>query len=463
MLKSYLSPLDGRYFNKTYNLPQVMGEHALTQNRVRVEVEYFKALCALGLPGLPKLKPAEIKILDSILPLKEADYQVIRDIEFKGYKDIKATNHDVKAIEYFLKDKLVKTSLKNRLEWIHFALTSEDINSTTYALMLRDGLEAVILPELKKIQKVLDQMSKKYAGTVLLARTHGQAAVPTTFGKEFRVFEYRLRRQIEQLSKMAVSCKLGGAVGNFNAHMAAFEKINWQRFAAKFIESFNKGHKNKIFLNEVSTQIDPHDTYAELFDNLRRANTILLDFSQDVWRYISDDFIKQRTIDGEVGSSTMPQKVNPIDFENAEGNLGLANAMFGFFSGKLPISRLQRDLSDSTVCRNFASAFGYCMVAYAALLKGLSKIEVNQAKTKEALLAHPEVLAEAYQTILRAGGVKNPYEKLKALTRGQKITDASLKEFIDNLDADVKIKTKLRKLSVQNYTGIAAFLAKGTK
>ncbi|MCL2887794.1 MAG: adenylosuccinate lyase [Elusimicrobia bacterium] len=459
----FISPLDGRYYNKLKNLPHMIGENALTQNRVKAELEYFKALAGLGLKNFPNLTVKEIQILDGVLPLSDKDFQIIKDIEFKGYKNIKPTNHDVKAIEYFLKDKLAGTPLDNRLEWIHFGLTSEDINSIAYALMLQGGLENSLLPELKNIRKILDATSKKYAGTAILARTHGQPAVPTTFGKEFRVFEYRLSRQIEQLNKTEISCKLGGAVGNFNAHAAAFEKVNWQKFAQKFINSFNKNRKIKIFLNEVSTQIDSHDTYAELFDNLRRANTILLDFSQDVWRYISDDMLKQRTVDGEVGSSTMPQKVNPIDFENAEGNIGLANALFGFFSSKLPVSRLQRDLSDSTVCRNFATAFGYCMTAYAALQKGLSKIEVNKEKCEEMLNAHPEVLAEGIQTILRAENVKNPYEKLKSLTRGKKIDTTAIKNFIENLDVSTEVKNKLKKLTVKNYLGIAEFLARGKK
>jgi len=461
MCKTFISPLDGRYYNKLKNLPQIMGENALTQNRVLVELEYFKALSALGLPGLPEFTAKEMQILDGVLPLSEEDFRIIKDIEFKGYKNIKPTNHDVKAVEYFLKDKLAPSPLAGRLEWLHFALTSEDINSVTYALMLAEGLEKCLLPELKNIKDVLDAAAKKYAAVPMLARTHGQPAVPTTFGKEFRVFEYRLRRQVEQLGKTEISCKLGGAVGNFNAHAAAFEKIDWRKFARNFIASFNKNRKIKIFLNEVSTQIDPHDTYAELFDNIRRANVILLDFCQDSWRYISDDMLKQRAVEGEVGSSTMPQKVNPIDFENAEGNLGLANALLGFFSSKLPVSRLQRDLSDSTACRNFAPAFGYCMTAYASVLKGLSKIEVNKEKCEAMLNEHPEVLAEGIQTILRAAGVKNPYEKLKSLTRGKKTDMPAVKNFIENLDVSSDVKNKLKKLTVTNYLGIAEFLAKG--
>ncbi|ACC98910.1 Adenylosuccinate lyase [Elusimicrobium minutum Pei191] len=463
MSKSHISPLDGRYKSKLSALSHYMGEAALSGQRVNVEIEYFKALAGLGLKNFPKLKESEVKILNSILPLSEADLVTIKDIEFRGYRQIKATNHDVKAIEYFLKLRLGASSLKNRLEWIHFALTSEDINSISYALMLRDGVENVLLPELKKIHKELTDLSKKYASTIILARTHGQAAVPTTFGKEFKVFEYRLRRQIKQLEKQQISCKLGGAVGNFNAHFAAFDKVNWHSFAKKFISGFNKGRGVKIFLNEVSTQIDSHDTYAELFDNVKRANTILLDFCQDMWRYISDDYIKQRPVEGEVGSSTMPQKVNPIDFENAEGNIGLANALFGYFSSKLPVSRLQRDLSDSTVSRNFAVAFGYSVVAYSAILKGLGKISVNTQKCAQALHEHPEVLAEGVQTILRACGIQNPYEKLKALTRGKKIDNEVLRRFIEDLDVSKEVKDKLKKLSLEQYTGIAAKLAKGLK
>jgi adenylosuccinate lyase len=363
-------------------------------------------------------------------------------------------------VEYYIKDRLANTSLKDRLEWFHFALTSEDVNSAAYALMTRAALEEVLIPTLTEIQRFLGALAAKYAATPLLARTHGQPAVPTTFGKEFKVFECRLARQIEQLKKQQISCKLGGAVGNFNAHMAAFPEVDWQKFAAAYAESLNEGCKNKIFLWPASTQIDPHDTLAELFDNLRRANTILIDFSQDMWRYISDNLIKQRPVAGEVGSSTMPQKVNPIDFENAEGNLGLANAMFGFFAGKLPISRLQRDLSDSTALRNVGPAFGYCEVAWRALLKGLGKIEVDGAAALAMLEQHPEVLAEGIQTVLRARGVKGAYEKLKDFTRGKKITARDIKAFIESLDIDDKTKKTLLNLSVTNYIGAAAKTAR---
>ncbi|WP_428897537.1 adenylosuccinate lyase [Parelusimicrobium proximum] len=455
-----ISPLDGRYYSKLAPLAGAMGGAALTNARVFVEVSYFFHLASLKLKNFPAVTAKEAAFLNSLFPLKDSDLQIINDIEFKGYKNIKPTNHDVKAIEYFLADKMAATSLKNRISWIHFALTSEDVNSVSYAILIRDGLERVLIPSLTALQKELSALSVKYSKTVILGRTHGQAAVPTTFGKEFRVFERRLNRQLEQLKKTEISCKFGGAVGSFNAHKASFPSVNWQKSAEKFIAGLNKHHKVKIFLNEVSTQIDPHDTYAEVCDNIRRINTIILDFCQDMWRYISDTWITQRPVDGEVGSSTMPQKVNPIDFEQAEGNIGLANAMLGFFSSKLPVSRLQRDLSDSTVLRNFASAFGYCEVSYKAVMKGLGKIAVNKEAVKEALDSHAEVLAEGVQTILRAEGIADAYEQLKSLTRGKKITKEILKEFIEGLDVNKEAKNKLKGLSVSSYIGESEVLAR---
>ncbi|MDR1123769.1 MAG: adenylosuccinate lyase [Elusimicrobiota bacterium] len=452
-----LNPLDGRYAPKLTALAQLMGEEALLRARIKAECEYFIALAKAGLFSLNSKEEA---LLRSLYNPSAADIKIVKDIEFKGYKKIKATNHDVKAVEYYLKDKLAGTSLKNRLEWLHFAMTSEDTNSLSYALMMRDGIEQILLPLLEELKKNLLANAKKYAAVPLLARTHGQPAVPTTFGKEFKVFEYRLARQLEQLKKQQLSCKLGGAVGNFNAHGAAFGGVNWPRFAAGLVSGLNKGHKTKIFVWEVSTQIDPHDTYAELFDNLRRINMIFIDFAQDIWRYISDGLIKQRAVEGEIGSSAMPQKVNPIDFENAEGNLGLANALFGYFSGKLTVSRLQRDLSDSTVQRNIGPAFGYCVVGWRALLKGLGKIAVDAPACEAMLNAHPEVLAEGIQTILRAHGVAGAYEKLKDFTRGRKITKADIAAFIDGLAVPAAVKNKLKKLDVKNYIGAACALAR---
>lgn len=452
-----LNPLDGRYSAKLNTLAPLIGEEALFGARIKAECEHF---IALAHAGLFKITPKEEALLRGLYKPGAADIKTAHDIEFKGYKNIKPTNHDVKAVEYYLKDKLANTSLKERLEWLHFAMTSEDTNSLSYALMMQSSLEQVLIPTLTEIQKILAGISRKYANTVLLARTHGQPAVPTTFGKEFKVFEYRLARQLEQLKKQQISCKLGGSVGNFNAHIVAFEKLDWPRFAQNLVASLNKGHKTKIFVWEISTQIDPHDTYAELFDNLRRVNTILIDFSKDIWRYISDGLIKQKPVAGEVGSSTMPQKVNPIDFENSEGNLGLANALLNFFSNKLTISRLQRDLSDSTVLRNIGPAFGYCVVGWRALIKGLGKIEVDENATAAMLQQHPEVLAEGIQTILRAHGVQGAYEKLKNFTRGKKLTKADIAAFIETLQVSPAIKAKLAKLSVNNYIGTADKLAR---
>lgn len=455
---STLTPLDGRYAARVAMLASLMGEEALIRRRIKTECEYFLALCELGLFTLTAKERAYINSLSA--DITEQDILTVKQIECGGHKTIKPTNHDVKAVEYFLREKFNLCSLKSKTQWLHFALTSEDINSISYALMTRDALEQVLLPSLTEIQKLLLKAAKNNAPTVMLARTHGQPAVPTTFGKEFKVFEYRLARQIKKLKKQELSCKVGGAVGNFNAHCAAFPKINWPAFAEKFIASLNKGHKTKIILCEVSDQNDPHDTLAELFDNLRRINVILTDLSQDIWRYISDGLIKQKPVEGEVGSSTMPQKINPIDFENAEGNMGLANALFTFFSQKLPVSRLQRDLSDSTVLRNIGTAFGYCEVAWRSLIKGLNKSEVNAKACLDMLDAHPEVLAEALQTILRAEGIADGYEKLKEFSRGKALSQADIAAFIESLDISAEVKAKLSAQTTENYIGTAVKTAR---
>jgi len=390
--------------------------------------------------------------------LKDDDAQAISDIEIKGYKNIKATDHDVKAVEYFLKEKLKETSLLDVLEWVHFGLTSEDTNNLSYALMLRDGVES-LLEKQEKIANQIKILAKKHSKLAMLARTHGQPASPTTFGKEFSVFYTRLERQISGLRKQTLYAKLNGATGNYNAHVAAYPDINWLEFSKKFIESFNKSRTLKLELNLITTQIEPHDSYIEIFDYIKRINTILLDFNQDIWRYISDEWIVQKPVEETIGSSTMPHKINPIKFENSEGNLGLANSLFEFFARKLPISRLQRDLSDSTVQRNFGSAFAYCQVAYEYLLKGLSRIEVNKTKVLEELNKHPEVISEAIQTILRREGVKMPYEKLKDLTRGKVVTLADIHKFINTLEVSDKIKKELLKIAPENYIGLASKLA----
>ena len=431
-----LSPLDGRYQATAAPLAAYFSEAALIRARIRVECAY---LAALG---------AELGF--TVPEIGEPDLVRIKEIE-------KTTNHDVKAVEYYLREKFPEHE-----QWIHFALTSEDVNSVAYALMLRGAVEKVIAPALQKIVDELDRISIAHAGVPMLARTHGQAASPTTFGHEMRVFETRLARQLDTLTALPILVKFGGATGNWSAHQTAFPKVDWIAFSKKFVDQFG------LTLNQATTQIEPHDTYAEFFDTLRRANTILLDFSQDMWRYISDGWITQRPKEGEVGSSTMPHKVNPIDFENAEGNLGLANALLEFFSRKLPVSRLQRDLSDSTVERAFGEAFGHSLVAYESLLKGLSKISVNDQAMLDAVNVHPEVLAEPIQTILRRENVSNAYELLKNLTRpsgaragGEAITMESLHTFIAMLPVSDVVKGELKKLKPAEYTGLASKIAKG--
>ena len=455
-----ISPIDGRYRKHTELLARFFSEAALIRYRIVVEGEYLIALSEFGKTALKKLSAKEKSLVRSLYNLSLADAGVVRDIEFSGWKEIKATNHDVKAVEYFLKDRLGKTSLKDRLEWIHFGLTSYDINTPARAMMLRDALEEVILPAIQNVYAALEKMAKKYGSLPMLARTHGQPASPTTFGKELKVFSQRLRRQIEQLKKQSILVKFSGATGNWNAHAAAYPKNDWIKFSKKFVAGLSAGKSIKLELNLPTTQIDPHDSEAEIFDSLRRINTILLGLNQDIWRYISDEWIVQKAVEGEIGSSAMPHKVNPIKFENSEGNLGMANAFLNYFSNKLPVSRLQRDLSDSTVERNYGVALAHCLTAYNYLLSGLSGIEPSEAKMREDLVAHPEVIAEAIQTILRREGAEMPYEKLKALTRGRKVTTQDFVAFIDSLAVSYKVKKELKAITPQNYTGFAAKLVK---
>ncbi len=463
MREDFLSPLDGRYKNNLADLRSACGEAAFASARVRAESEWLLTLESLGLDGFKPFSAKERTLLEKISSLSSEDLEILEKIERQGYNGCPATNHDVKAVEYFMADKLASAGYKAHLNWIHFALTSEDTNSLAYGQILSSAVGEVLLPALETLRKELALRAKKYARAVMLARTHGQPAVPTTFGKELKVFESRLTRQLEQLKKQQVSCKAGGAVGSYNAHIAAFAQVNWHKACQTLLGKLNKGRKIKLFLSPVSTQVDNRDSYAELFDNLRRINTVLLDFSQDMWRYISDGLVTQKAIAGEVGSSTMPQKVNPIDFENAEGNLGLANALLSFFSQKLPVSRLQRDLSDSTVLRNVAVSFGHCLLAYRSLLKGLKKTDFNKAEAQDQLQKHPEVLAEGYQTILRSAQVNGAYEKLKAFTRGRKVTEEDLKKFVNELEIDEKTKQKILALSVLNYIGLACKQAGGEK
>ncbi|MFA6466626.1 MAG: adenylosuccinate lyase [Patescibacteria group bacterium] len=454
-----ISPLDGRYGQQTKALANIFSEQALMKYRLIVEVEYLIALSENSATDCRKFSKEEIVLLKKLCQLSLEDAKIIKAIETDGYENIPATNHDLKAIEYFIKIQLKNNSLKDSLEWVHFALTSEDTNNIAYSLMLADSIENIILPTIEKLQQVLEELAQKYKSTPMLARTHGQAASPTTLGKEFKVFSQRLDRQLVQLRNTVILAKLNGATGNYNAHYLAYPKINWPEFTKEFIEKFNKERKIKLKPNLITTQIESHDSYIELFDNLRRINTILLDTNQDMWRYISDGYLSQKIVSGEVGSSTMPHKINPIDFENSEGNLGLANALFTYFATKLPISRLQRDLSDSTVERNFGVAFSHSLIGYKSLLKGLGKITVNEKIIIEELERHPEVISEATQTILRREGINMPYEKLKELSRGNKTTMDDFRKFIDDLDISDEIKKELHELSPKNYLGIAELLA----
>lgn len=454
-----ISSVDGRYREVAAPLAEYFSEYALMKYRVRVECEYLLALSKTPKSGVRRLNEKELRLLKKLPDITLEDARAVKEIE-------KTTNHDVKAVEYFIKEKLKGTSLEEAGEWVHFALTSEDINSVAYGLMLRDFFEHALLGgPLWNIERGLTSLSKMYANTPMLARTHGQPASPTTFGKEMKVFLERLHRQVDPFKTSSILVKFGGATGNWNAHIVAAPDVDWISFSRKFVESFNPPqrragkHFMRVELNEFTTQIEPHDTYAEFFDSMRRINTTLIDFSQDMWRYISDGWLTQKPKKGEVGSSTMPHKINPIDFENAEGNLGVANALFEYFSRKLPISRLQRDLSDSAVERTFGTAFAHSFIAYASLAKGLGKINVNKSAMLDALKKHPEVLAEAIQTALRREGVPVPYEQLKELTRGREVSLADFAKFIDSLDIDAKLKKRLKALRPENYTGLAGEIA----
>ncbi len=455
-----ISPIDGRYSKYTEPLADIFSEKGLIRYRVTVEGEYLLFLSEHPQIGARAFSDEERGLVRRLYDVTAEDAEIVKAIEVNGYGDIKATNHDVKAVEYFMKGRLEGTSLEDSLEWIHFALTSEDVNNLAYGLMLSDGVGNVILPSAQELYGATEGLAQRYRDVPLLARTHGQPASPTTFGKEFKVFASRLKRQLDQLVRHEILVKLNGATGNYNAHNVAYPEVDWIAFTRDFIERFNGGRKIRLRPNFVTTQIEPHDTYAELFDNLRRVNTILIDFDQDMWRYISDDWITQKPVEGEVGSSTMPHKVNPIDFENSEGNLGIANALLGYFAAKLPISRLQRDLSDSTVERNFGVALGHSLIGYKSAQKGLRKVSVNEQKVVEELENHPEVISEAIQTVLRREGVEMPYERLKELTRGRKTTMDNFRTFIDGLDVSDKVKEELRQIHPANYAGIARLLVK---
>ncbi len=446
-----VSPIDGRYFHVTRELAEIFSEMGLIRYRLFVELEYFMALSENQNVKLRKFSDEEKEIIRKICNLSIGDFKTIKDIE-------RRTDHDVKAIEYFIKEKLKDTSLKDSLEWIHFSLTSEDTNNLAYGLMLSDGLMKIIVPKLESVFDLIEKFSQEYKEVPMLARTHGQPASPTTFGKEFKVFSSRLVNQINKLKNFEISVKLNGATGNYNAHYVSYPNIDWLGFTKIFVEKLKGNRTIKLKPNLITTQIEPGDSYAELFDILRRLNTILIDFNQDIWRYISDGWIKLRAKESEVGSSTMPHKINPIDFENSEGNLGLANALFTYFSTKLPVSRLQRDLSDSTVRRNFGVALSYNLIAYESVLRGLGKIDLDIDKVILELENHPEVISEAIQIILRREGFNDSYERLKEITRGRKLKLGDFTAFINSLDVPDIIKEELESIKPTNYVGIAKAL-----
>lgn len=445
-----ISPVDGRYRARTEALAAYFSEYALIRYRVLVEVRWLQQLAGLsGVPEAPAIGAVgQAKLERLISDFSEADAERVKEIE-------RTTNHDVKAVEYFIKEKIADAEdLKQQLEFVHFACTSEDINNLSYALMLRDGRDLVMLPVMQQLIDKLRQLAHDTAEQPMLSRTHGQTASPTTVGKEIANVVYRLERQLKQFADSPVLGKINGAVGNYNAHLSAYPEVDWQSNAQNFVEKLG------LQWNPYTTQIEPHDFIAEMFAACCRFNTILMDLDRDIWGYISLGYFKQRAIAGEVGSSTMPHKVNPIDFENSEGNLGIANAIMQHLAEKLPISRWQRDLTDSTVLRSSGTGFAHSLIAYHATLKGLSKLSINPAVLQRDLDNSWEVLAEPIQTVMRRYGVEQPYEKLKELTRGQTIDESVLREFIDKLDIPEQAKASLRALRPDNYIGNAIEQAK---
>jgi adenylosuccinate lyase len=439
-----VSPIDGRYGSKTSSYRSIFSEYGLIRYRVEVEIRWLQCLAEHPqVNEVPTLSDSANQKLESILDkFDESHATQIKNIEA-------TTNHDVKAVEYFLKEQFESDAELNAIkEFVHFACTSEDINNLSHALMLKAG-RAVLVAQLEQTISTMTALAKAYAAIPMLARTHGQTASPTTVGKEIANVVARLRRQLNTINKVELLGKINGAVGNYNAHLSAYPNIDWQASAQTFVTGLG------LSWNPYTTQIEPHDYIAELFDAIARFNTIMIDFNRDIWGYISVGYFKQKTIAGEVGSSTMPHKVNPIDFENSEGNLGLANAIFQHLASKLPISRWQRDLTDSTVLRNMGVGFGYCAIAYASVLKGLSKLEINEEKLAADLDNSWEVLAEPIQTIMRRYGVDEPYEKLKALTRGQKITPEILSDFVETLEIPESAKADIRNMTPSSYIGNA--------
>lgn len=439
-----ISPIDGRYRGKTKPLHAFFSEQALIKYRIQVEVEYFIALCSLPIPQLQSFQHALFEDLRSLYKyFSPEDAKAIKDIE-------KTTNHDVKAVEYFLKNEFERLGIGAFKEFIHFGLTSQDINNTAVPLSIKEAMETVVVPEIMKTLSKLDEISKRYRNVPMLARTHGQAASPTRLGKEVEVFSERIKEQMKLLGQIPHAAKFGGATGNFNAHQIAYPNIDWRVFAEDFVVKTLGLHHSF-----PTTQIEHYDHLAALCDAFSRINTILIDLNRDFWTYISMDYFKQKINTSEVGSSAMPHKVNPIDFENAEGNLGIANAIFSFLSAKLPVSRLQRDLTDSTVLRNIGVPFSHMLIALTSLDKGLGKLEVNQSAIENDLNKNWAVVAEAIQTILRREGFPKPYEALKGLTRtNSEITKENLEQFIDTLEIDNELKEELLQITPHNYTGL---------
>ncbi|MFW5825255.1 MAG: adenylosuccinate lyase [Marinobacter sp.] len=444
-----ISPVDGRYGNKVTVFREIFSEYGLIRNRVRVEVRWLQQLAAHpGIPEVPALSAAGRDVLDQLVDhFSLEDAEAIKAIE-------RTTNHDVKAVEYFIKDRIAPVDeLQAISEFVHFACTSEDINNLSHALMLREGLDDGLLPAMERVVSRLEALAREHAGQPMLSRTHGQTASPTTVGKELANVVYRLRRQLAQIRAVELLGKINGAVGNYNAHLSAYPDVDWAANARDFVEGLG------LSWNPYTTQIEPHDYIAELFDAVARFNTILTDLDRDIWGYISLGYFKQKTVAGEIGSSTMPHKVNPIDFENSEGNLGIANAILAHLGSKLPISRWQRDLTDSTVLRNLGVGFAHSLIAYEATLKGLGKLEVNPARLADDLDRAWEVLAEPIQTVMRRYNIEQPYEKLKELTRGKDMSPELIREFVQNLDIPQAARDELLALTPAGYTGNAAIQA----
>ena len=439
-----ISPIDGRYRNKTATLAPYFSEEALIKYRVLVEIEYFIALCEIPLPQLSDFDASSFKALRDIYKNFSApDALAIKEIE-------KVTNHDVKAVEYFIKRKFDDLGLEAFKEFIHFGLTSQDINNTAIPLSIKEAMDQVYIPQYREILNKIEALAKEWGDIPMLARTHGQPASPTRLGKEIDVFAIRLKEQFRFLENVPHAAKFGGATGNFNAHKVAYPDMDWKNFGQRFVQE-----KLGLYHSFPTTQIEHYDHMAALFDGLKRINTIVIDLDRDFWTYVSMDYFKQKIKAGEVGSSAMPHKVNPIDFENSEGNLGIANAIFEHLSAKLPVSRLQRDLTDSTVLRNVGVPFGHTLIAFQSTLKGLDKLLLNAKKFETDLENNWAVVAEAIQTILRREAYPDPYEALKGLTRtNEKITQGSISNFIDSLDVSEKIKTELKQITPSNYTGV---------